>query len=99
LFLCSLYENDIILKKEYLDEEILSNNILFKKKILFENMDLSDLEKRYFNESHYLKTNTNLKKDEIFSLLYLFFKSEYYVLEDDYIGVYSVRKNNDNEPD
>jgi hypothetical protein len=62
-------------------------------------MDLSDLEKRYFNDSHYLKTNINLTKDEILSLLYLFFKCEYYVFDDDYIGVFSVRKNNDNESD
>lgn len=74
MFLCSLYENDIILQKEYIDETILRNNILFKKEISFENRNLSELKEHYFNDSHYLKTKINLTEDEIYSLLYFFLR-------------------------
>lgn len=90
-FLCSLYKGETILQKEYIDEAAFRNRIVFKNETSFENSDISELRKVYFNDSDYLKTNVNLTENKVFSLLYHFFKNEYYVFYDDYSGSYSIR--------
>ncbi len=90
-FLCSLYKGKTVLQEEYLNEVMSIDNFIFKNDSIFENSNLSDLKKKYLIDNQYLKSNISLTKNEVFSLLYHFFKNQYYVLHDDYSGSYSIR--------
>lgn len=90
MFLCSLYDNKVILDRDFLNETMLRYNFMFKKGYTFENMDLSELKERYFDDLHYLESDVNLSDEEKFNLLYYFFRNEYYIAESDFTGSFSI---------
>ena len=97
MFLCSLYNNDLFLERDFLNAEILRNGFMFKKGDTFENMDLSELKERYLDDLCFLEVDVDLSYERKFNLMYLFFRNEYYITHSDLTGLFSIRKHGDNE--
>lgn len=96
MFLCSLYDNEVILDRDFLDETMLESNFMFKKEDTFDNIDLLDLKECYLVDLQYLVGDIDLSEKEKFNLLYYFFRNEYYITEDDVTGFFSIWKNEKN---
>lgn len=97
MFLCSLYNNDFFLERDFLNEEILRNGFMFKKRDTFENMDLSELTERYLDDLCYLEGAVDFSYEKKFNLMYYFFRNEYYITHSDLTGSFSIRKHDNNE--
>lgn len=99
MFLCSLYNNDFFLERDFLNEEMLRNGFMFKKGDTFENMDLSELKESYLDDVCYLEVAVDLSYEEKFNLMHHFFRNEYYITHSDLTGSFSIRKHENNEND
>lgn len=95
IFLCSLYNNEIVLKKEDIDNNIERvNKVMFKKEnsiidsLRHENID--KIKDYYFTYDNFLRTNIEIEQNEKYNILYFFFKNEYYISHSDYDGSFLI---------
>lgn len=92
-FLCSLYDNEIVLKKEDIDIERV-NKVMFKKeKSIIDSLRNENIDKikdYYFTYDDFFRTNIEIEQNEKYNILYFFFKNEYYISHSDYDGSFLI---------
>lgn len=97
IFLCSLYENKIILKKSDIDNNIEKiNKVIFKKdSTIIDSLSYKNIDKiinYYFTDDDYFKTTLKIARTQKYNILFFLFKNEYYISYSDYDGAFSIIK-------
>jgi len=92
-FMCSLYDNEFVLKKEDIDIEKV-NKVIFKKdKSIIDslrNEKMDDIKDHYFTCDDFFRTDIEIDQNKKYNILYFFFKNEYYITHSDYDGSYLI---------
>lgn len=95
IFLCSLYDSEIVLKKEDIDINIERiNKIIFKKEeSIIDSLRRKNIDRikdYYFPHDDFFRTNIEIEQNEKYNILYFFFKNEYYISHSDYDGSFLI---------
>lgn len=97
IFLCLLYEDKILLKKNDIDNNIEKiNKVIFKKdSTLIDSLSYENIDKiinYYFTDDDYFRTTLKITQNQKYNILFFFFKNEYYISSSDYDGSFSIIK-------